>query len=110
MVKSGRKVINKSIHLLRPLPPVPLPPFPQVLLGDVDGRKNMLKQGGKKTKKQKIRKIKTWTDADTDSEVFRNALRLHLMLLRAHQNGARLFMKRDGMEEAVTVNLFVGTE
>jgi hypothetical protein len=52
-VKSGRKVINKSIHLLRPLPPVPLPPFPQVLLGVVDGRKNMLKQGGKKTKKPK---------------------------------------------------------
>jgi|SRR5271165_2163222 len=54
--------------------------------------------------------IKNWTDADTDSEVFRNALRLHLMLLRAHQNGTRLFMKRDGMEEAVPVNLFVETE
>lgn len=54
--------------------------------------------------------IKSWTDADTDSEVFRNALRLHLMLLRAHQNGTRLFLKRDGMEEVVPVNLFVEAE
>jgi hypothetical protein len=54
--------------------------------------------------------IKAATDADTDSEVFRNALRLHLMLLRAHQNGARLFMKRDGVEESVPVTLFVDDE
>ncbi|MFZ5738443.1 MAG: ribbon-helix-helix protein, CopG family [Pseudomonadota bacterium] len=54
--------------------------------------------------------IKAATDADTDSEVFRNALRLHLMLLRAHQNGARLFMKRDGVEESIPVTLFVDDE
>ncbi len=57
--------------------------------------------------------IKACTDADTDLEVFRNALRLHLMLLRAHRNKVRLFMKRDdgaGGEEALPVNLFVDSE
>ena len=54
--------------------------------------------------------IKKWTDADTDSEVFRNALRLHLMLLRAHQNGSRLFLKDDGKEESIPVTLFVDNE
>jgi hypothetical protein len=46
------------------------------------------------------------TDADTDSEVFRNALRLHLTLVRANEAGVKLFMKRDGSEEAVPVTLF----
>lgn len=48
------------------------------------------------------------TDADTDSEVFRNALRLHLVLLRAHAKGVELFMRRaDNKEEIVPVTLFV---
>ena len=54
--------------------------------------------------------IKEWTDADTDSEVVRNALRMHLMMLRAHQNGGRLLLKRDGVEEAIPVTLFVESE
>ena len=54
--------------------------------------------------------IKEATDAYTDSEVFRNALRLQLMLMRAHKNGARLFMKRDGVEESIPVSLFVESD
>jgi Ribbon-helix-helix protein, copG family len=46
------------------------------------------------------------TDADTDSEVFRNALRLHLTLLRAYKSGVKLFMKRNDSEESVPVTLF----
>jgi Ribbon-helix-helix protein, copG family len=46
------------------------------------------------------------TDADTDSEVFRNALRLHLALIRAHAAGVELFMKRNDKEEIVPVTLF----
>lgn len=54
-----------------------------------------------------LEELRRATDADTDSEVFRNALRLHLTLLRAHASGVKLFMKRDGSEEAVPVTLFV---
>jgi hypothetical protein len=54
--------------------------------------------------------LKRATDADTDSEVFRNALRLHLTLLRAHAAGVRLYMKRDNSEEVVPVTLFAESE
>jgi len=54
--------------------------------------------------------LKSATDADTDSEVFRNALRLHLTLLRAHLAGVKLFMKRDGSEEVVPVTLFAESQ
>lgn len=54
--------------------------------------------------------LKRATDADTDSEVFRNALRLHLTLLRAHAAGVRLYMKRDNSEEVVPVTLFAENE
>jgi Arc/MetJ-type ribon-helix-helix transcriptional regulator len=50
------------------------------------------------------------TDADTDSEVFRNALRLHLTLIRARAEGVQLFMKRDGKEEMVPVTLFADVD
>jgi hypothetical protein len=53
-----------------------------------------------------LEELRRATDADTDSEVFRNALRLHLALLRAHFDGVSLFMKRDGREELVPVTLF----
>jgi hypothetical protein len=53
-----------------------------------------------------LNELRRATDADTDSEVFRNALRLHLMLLRAHSAGVKLFMRRDGSEESVPVTLF----
>jgi Ribbon-helix-helix protein, copG family len=54
--------------------------------------------------------LKCATDADTDSEVFRNALRLHLTLLRAYKSGVKLFMKRDNSEEVVPVTLFAESE
>jgi hypothetical protein len=57
-----------------------------------------------------LEELRRATDADTDSEVFRNALRLHLTLLRAHASGVKLFMKRDGSEEAVPVTLFAETD
>jgi hypothetical protein len=37
-----------------------------------------------------FRELKKWTDADTDSEVFRNALRIHYLLLEAEKSGALL--------------------
>jgi hypothetical protein len=57
-----------------------------------------------------LEELRRVTDADTDSEVFRNALRLHLTLVRAHEAGVKLFMKRDGSEEAVPVTLFAETD
>jgi hypothetical protein len=53
-----------------------------------------------------LEELKRATDADTDSEVFRNAIRLHITLLRAHLAGVKLFMRRDGTEESVPVTLF----
>jgi Ribbon-helix-helix protein, copG family len=57
-----------------------------------------------------LEELRIVTDADTDSEVFRNALRLHLTLLRAHAAGVKLLMKRDGAEEAIPVTLFTESE
>lgn len=37
--------------------------------------------------------LKGLTDADTDSEVFRNALRLHYMVVKAHEKGFGFYMK-----------------
>jgi hypothetical protein len=37
--------------------------------------------------------LKKLTDASTDSEVFRNALRLHLTLLRAQLDGKQLLIR-----------------
>jgi hypothetical protein len=54
--------------------------------------------------------LRTVTDADTDSEVFRNALRLHLALIRAHAAGVELLMKRKDKEEIVPVTLFVDAD
>jgi hypothetical protein len=51
--------------------------------------------------------VKSWTDADMDSDVFRNALRLRLRLLRAHHGGSRLFIRTDGKEESIPIILFV---
>jgi hypothetical protein len=53
-----------------------------------------------------LEELRRATDADTDSEVFRNALRLHLSLVRAHSNGVALYMKRGDKEEIVPVTLF----
>jgi hypothetical protein len=54
--------------------------------------------------------LKIVTDADTDTEVFRNALRLHVALVRAHKEGKKLYLE-DGKERALLpVNLFAPTE
>jgi Ribbon-helix-helix protein, copG family len=57
-----------------------------------------------------LEELRLVTDADTDSEVFRNALRLHLALIRAHAAGVELFMKRDDKEEIVPVTLFADVD
>ncbi len=57
-----------------------------------------------------LQELREATDADTDSEVFRNALRLHLTLIRAHEAGVKLLMKKDDGEEGVPVTLFAQSE
>lgn len=52
------------------------------------------------------KEIRKATDADSDSEVFRNALRLYLSLLRAHKDGKSLFIK-DKNGEAEKLYLFL---
>ena len=47
------------------------------------------------------------TDADSDSEVVRNALRLHAYLLRQHQAGAKIFIRFMEDETPTEVSLFV---
>ncbi len=51
-----------------------------------------------------------WPRHVFDSEVFRNALRLHLALIRAHEAGVKLLMKKDDSEEGVPVTLFAQSE
>lgn len=51
--------------------------------------------------------LKDVTDADTDSEVIRNALRLHYALLKKHAEGASLLIKEKDGQEPVAVDLFV---
>jgi hypothetical protein len=62
------------------------------------------------TSARAFEEIKFTAGVRTESEVFQNALRLHLTLLRAHSAGVRLFMKRDGSEECVPVALFEGDQ
>jgi hypothetical protein len=50
--------------------------------------------------------LKQATDADTDSEVFRNALRLHIALLRAYRDGKKLYLEDDQDKTLVPVSLF----
>ena len=57
-----------------------------------------------------LEELRLATDADTDSEVFRNALRLHLALIRAHAAGVKVFMKRNDKEEIVPVTLFADVD
>lgn len=51
--------------------------------------------------------LKRLTDADTDSEVFRNALRLHAALLHAHIAGDTLLIRRKNESETSAVALFI---
>jgi hypothetical protein len=57
-------------------------------------------------------KLKRLTDADTDSEVFRNALRLHAALVRAYLKGDTVQLRRKKGGGVETVALFdtVSTE
>lgn len=48
------------------------------------------------------------TDASSDSEVFRNSLRLHLALVRAAKAGARLYLRGANGEALVPVDMFAG--
>lgn len=57
-----------------------------------------------------LEELRQATDADSDSEVFRNALRLHLTLVRAHTAGVRIFMRREDGEESLPVTLFADSD
>jgi len=78
--------------------------------GNGDSRKKKITISLSQRSMRAFEELKKATDADTDSEVFRNALRLHLTLMRAHAAGVKLFMKRDGGEECVPVTLFADGE
>lgn len=53
--------------------------------------------------------LKEMTDADTDSEVVRNALRVHHVLLQRHLEGEEFFFRASKGGELTKVNLFVNT-
>jgi hypothetical protein len=55
-----------------------------------------------------LEELKEVTDAATDSEAFRNALRLHLTLIHAHLDGKQLLVKdkQSGDVAAIPVTLF----
>jgi hypothetical protein len=55
-----------------------------------------------------LQELKEITDASTDSEVFRNALRIHIMLIRAHLDGKELYVKdtKNGQTAMIPVTLF----
>lgn len=57
---------------------------------------------------QALEELKELTDAATDSEAFRNALRLHLTLVRAHLDGKQLLVrdKKSGDTSSIPVTLF----
>jgi hypothetical protein len=51
--------------------------------------------------------LKTATDADTDSEVIRNALRLHYVLLQRHLAGDAFFIRKADGGELTQIDLFI---
>ncbi|MCA0432078.1 MAG: ribbon-helix-helix protein, CopG family [Proteobacteria bacterium] len=53
-----------------------------------------------------FQELKEATDADTDTEVFRNALRLHISLLRAHKKGKKIYIEDENGKALVQVDLF----
>jgi hypothetical protein len=52
--------------------------------------------------------LKEVTDADTDSEVIRNSLRLQANLLKAHQQGATFYIQEGKNDEPRKIDLFFG--
>ena len=79
-------------------------------------RKKKLRNDGPRRKKITItlsetsirafENLKSGTKAESDSDVFRNALCLYLTLLRAHVAGVRFFMKRADNQGCLPVTLF----
>jgi hypothetical protein len=54
-----------------------------------------------------LQELKELTDASTDSEAFRNALRLHLALVRAHFAGKKLLIRDEKAGDVIIpVTLF----
>lgn len=55
-----------------------------------------------------LQELKELTDASTDSEVFRNALRIHLMLVKAHMDKKQLYVQdmANGQAAMIPVTLF----
>lgn len=51
--------------------------------------------------------LKGATDADTDSEVIRNALRIHYVLLQRHMEGKTFYVQDVKTKEMTKVDLFV---
>ena len=54
-----------------------------------------------------FRELKEATDADSDSEVFRNALRLYLALLRAHREGKTVLLRDEKQGIVYPIELFL---
>lgn len=59
------------------------------------------------TSMKAMEELRERTDADTDSEVFRNALRLHLALVRAEAIGIKFYMKNRDEFSIVPVAMFL---
>src|SRR5262249_52442595 len=74
--------------------------------GSGSPRKKITVSISQRASTQAFEELKSSTTARDDSEVFRNALRLHLTLLRAHSSGARLFLRPPGSQQYVPVELF----
>jgi hypothetical protein len=56
---------------------------------------------------QVLEELRQTTDADTDSEVFRNALRIHLVLIRAVKDGQKICLRDGKSDTLIPVDLFV---
>lgn len=55
---------------------------------------------------QALDELKCRTGAASDTEVFRNALQLHLAMLRAHEGGTSVIVRRNGEGINHPVELF----
>jgi hypothetical protein len=77
--------------------------------GDSKGRKERKQRLTVSLSPQSMKafaELREFTDADTDSEVVRNALRLHLALLRAQSGGKELLVRDGKNDQLVPVRLF----
>lgn len=53
-----------------------------------------------------FRELQDSTDAKDETTVIRNALRLHLTLLRAHNAGTEILMRKKGSDQCEPADLF----